>query len=118
MVHRAGRMPRCSVASALPSAGLEVCFAYQSLATQNLGFIEVPETLSAVPCGSKMSCQLMASCSRRSEVGTSLYSLSLMRNVFGSVFCKELQLTVSLTDLQTYFLTDLHGLSPFTGLFR
>lgn len=76
MVHRAGGVPRCSVASALPWAGLEVCFAYQSLATQNLGLIEVPETLSAVPCGSKMSCQLMASCSRRSEVGTSLYSLS------------------------------------------
>lgn len=106
----AGPMPRCLlfVALALPSAGVEVCLAYPSLATQNLGLIEVPDSLSAVPYGSKMSFQLVAFCSKRSDVGTSLYSFSLMRNVY----------QFPLKILLTLFLTDLHVLSPFTRLFR
>ena len=45
-----------------------------------------PDTWSAVLYGSKMSCQLMAFWSKRSEIGASLYSLSLMRSVFGLAF--------------------------------
>lgn len=110
---------QCWGASVLPLAEVWKSALHIDDASQNFGLIEDPDTLSAVPCDSKMSCQLMASCSKRSGVGTSLYAISLMKNVFGLAFFENPPLIYLVCyRFISLVLSELHILSPLTGLFR